>query len=50
MAESYTDNGKNYFGINDYDAIRRLSAPLLAEIQRVKSEGELEAARLLVET
>ena len=50
VAELYTDNGKTYLRINDYEALRRLFAQLLAEIQRVKSEGDLEAARLLVET
>lgn len=50
VAELYTDNGKTYLRINDYEALRRLFAQLLAEIQCVKSEGDLEAARLLVET
>ena len=50
VAELYTDNGKTYLRITDYEALRRLFAQLLAEIQRVKSEGDLEAARLLVET
>ena len=35
--------------INDYPALRRLFAELLAEIQRIKSEGDFEAARDLVE-
>ena len=35
--------------INDYEALRQLFARLLAEIQRIKSEGDYEAARQLVE-
>ncbi len=42
-------NGKTYVKINDYQALRRLFATLLAEIQRIKSEGDYEAARQLVE-
>jgi len=41
--------GKTYLRIDDYDALRCLIASLLAEIQRIKSEGDLEAARQLVE-
>ena len=36
--------------ITDYDALRTAIAQLLAEIQRIKSEGDYEAARQLVET
>jgi dipeptidyl-peptidase-3 len=42
-------NGKTYVQINDYQELRRLFATLLAEIQRIKSEGDYEAARQLVE-
>ena len=42
-------NGKTYLHISDYAALRRLFAQLLAEIQRIKSEGDYEAARQLVE-
>lgn len=42
-------NGKTYLRISDYEALRRLFAELLAEIQRIKSEGDYEAARSLVE-
>lgn len=42
--------GKSYIRINDYAALRKLFARLLAEIQRIKSEGDYEAARKLVET
>ena len=41
--------GKTYVRINDYKALRGLFARLLAEIQRIKSEGDYEAARELVE-
>ena len=40
---------KTYIRINDYQQLRRLIAELLAEIQRIKSEGDFEAARELVE-
>ncbi len=42
-------DGKTYVRITDYAALRQLFARLLAEIQRIKSEGDYEAARLLVE-
>ncbi len=41
--------GKTFVRIADYEALRRLFAKLLAEIQRIKSEGDYEAARQLVE-
>ena len=41
--------GKNFVRITDYQALRSLFARLLAEIQRIKSEGDYEAARQLVE-
>lgn len=41
--------GKTYLAINDYAALRPLFAELLAEVQRIKSEGDYEAARRLVE-
>ncbi len=41
--------GKTYLEISDYDQLRSLVATLLAEIQRIKSEGDYEAARKLVE-
>lgn len=42
-------NGKTHLLINDYKALRELFAQLLAEVQRIKSEGDFEAARQLVE-
>lgn len=40
---------KTYVKINDYAKLRHLFGELLAEIQRIKSEGDFETARLLVE-
>jgi dipeptidyl-peptidase-3 len=42
-------NGKTYVEVVDYYGLRQLFARLLAEIQRIKSEGDFEAARQLVE-
>ena len=42
-------NGKTYLQITDYSQLRQLIARLLAEVQRIKSEGDYEAARQLVE-
>ena len=42
-------DGKTFVSITDYEALRHLIARLLAEIQRIKSEGVFEAARQLVE-
>ena len=42
-------NGKTYFIINDYDRLRGYFGELLNEIQRIKSEGDFEAGRSLVE-
>ncbi len=42
-------DGKTFVSITDYEALRHLIARLLAEIQRIKSEGDFEAARQLVE-
>jgi dipeptidyl-peptidase-3 len=41
--------GKTFVEITDYEELRSLIARLLAEIQRIKSEGDYEAARQLVE-
>ena len=41
--------GKSYVAINDYKALRELFAQLLAEVQRIKSEGDFEAGKQLVE-
>ena len=42
--------GKTYVQITDYPRLRSLFATLLAEVQRIKSEGDYDAARNLVET
>ena len=42
-------DGKTYVEVVDYDGLRQLFARLLAEMQRIKSEGDFEAARQLVE-
>ena len=43
-------DGKTYFIVNDYEALRGLFGELLAEVQRIKSEGDFEAGKALVET
>lgn len=48
-SESNIITTKTYVKINDYAKLRHLFGELLAEIQRIKSEGDFEAARLLVE-
>lgn len=40
---------KTYVEVSDYEMLREAFAKLLAEIQRIKSEGDFEAAKLLVE-
>ncbi len=42
--------GKTFVKINDYEALRRLFGELLAEVQRIRSEGDYEAGERLVET
>lgn len=49
VVELVKKKGKTYVKINDYEKLRHLFGQLLAEIQRVKSEGDYEAARRLVE-
>ncbi|MFY9150790.1 MAG: dihydrofolate reductase [Prolixibacteraceae bacterium] len=49
VVEFVRSNDKTYVRINDYQALRRLFGELLREVQRIKSEGDLEAARDLVE-
>ena len=49
VIERKTRDGKTYFKVNDYAALRGLFASLLAEIQRIKSEGDYEAGKALVE-
>lgn len=50
VIEKKVRDGKTYFVVNDYDALRGLFGDLLAEIQRIKSEGDYAAGKALVET
>ncbi len=49
VVELVKRDGKTYVQINDYEKLRDLFGELLAEVQRIKSEGDFEAARQLVE-
>lgn len=49
VIELVKKDGKTYVKINDYEKLRGLFGQLLAEIQRIKSEGDYEAGRALVE-
>jgi len=50
VIEYVVRNGKTYVVVNDFDKLRELFGELLREIQRVKSTGDYDAARSLVET
>ena len=50
VIEKIVKDGKTYFVINDYEKLRGLFAELLKEIQRIKSEGDYEAGKQLIET
>ena len=50
VVERVEREGKTYFRINDYAKLRGLFAELLAEVQRIKSEGDYAAGSALVET
>lgn len=49
VIEKKVRGGKTYFVVNDYVALRKLFAELLAEIQRIKSEGDYQAGKSLIE-
>ena len=49
VIEKKVRKGKTYFVVNDYKALRGLFGDLLAEVQRIKSEGDYEAGKALVE-
>ena len=49
VIEKISRDGKTYFNINDYDKLRQLFGELLRESQRIKSEGDYDAAEKLVE-
>ncbi|MBR6002159.1 MAG: dihydrofolate reductase [Bacteroidales bacterium] len=50
VIEKKVRDGKTYFVVNDFEALRGLFAELLAEVQRIKSEGDYEAGKALIET
>ena len=50
VTELVQKDGKTYVKVNDYEKLRELFGQLLNEIQRIKSEGDFEAARQMVET
>jgi dipeptidyl-peptidase-3 len=50
VIERVDEDGKTYFVIRDYEALRELSGQLLREVQRIISQGDFEAGRNLVET
>ncbi len=49
VIEKKIRDGKTYFVVNDFEALRGLFGDLLAEIQRIKSEGDYEAGKALIE-
>ena len=49
VIEKKVRDGKTYFIVNDHEALRGLFGELLAEVQRIKSEGDFEAGKALVE-
>ena len=49
VVELAEKDGKTYVKVNDYERVRTLFGELLAEVQRIKSTSDLEAARRLVE-
>ncbi|BAX78771.1 dipeptidyl-peptidase 3 family protein [Labilibaculum antarcticum] len=49
VVEKLQENGKSYFVVKDYQKLRTLFGDLLEEVQRIKSEGDFEAGKVLVE-
>ena len=49
VIEKKVRDGKTYFVVNDFEALRGLFGELLAEVQRIKSEGDYKAGKALVE-
>jgi dipeptidyl-peptidase III len=49
VIEKIRENGKTYFVINDYEKLRELFGELLREVQRIKSQGDFEAGKNLIE-
>ncbi len=50
VIEKVVENGKTYIVVNDFEKLRGLVGQLLAEVQRIKSEGDFEACRDFIET
>jgi dipeptidyl-peptidase-3 len=50
VIEKFTKDNKTYVRINDFIKLRELFGKLLAEVQRIKSEGDYEAGKNLIET
>lgn len=50
VIEKKIKNNKTYFVINDYQKLRGIFGKMLREIQRIKSEGDFEAAKKLIES
>jgi dipeptidyl-peptidase-3 len=50
VIERVEKDGKTYFVVRDYDKLRTLFGQLLAEVQRIKSQGDFKAGKALVET
>lgn len=50
VVERISRGGKTYFVVNDYERLRQLFGELLREVQRIKSTGDFEAGKALIET
>ena len=50
VIEKIVEDGKTYFVIRDYEKLRDLFGQLLREVQRIKSRGDFEAGKNLIET
>lgn len=50
VIEKVSRGGKTYFAVRDYVRLRKLFGKLLAEVQRIKSQGDFESARELIES
>lgn len=49
MIEKVVKEGKTYIVVNDFERLRSLFGEMLREVQRIKSEGDFEAGRELIE-
>ncbi len=50
IIEKISKDGKTYYKVRDYDKLRTLFGQLLREVQRIKSQGDFEAGKALIET